>query len=689
MRKLALAGLAAGLAILAVGMVYLLKRPAARPQVERASPTGTTTRVLGIKVGDGANELIRNCAKWFNRGFSAERHLMDAIRESLANEKRIGHIPNLSIVFDPSCSWVAVTLFQEGVRPIRRISKRETLPATLDRITQTLRQHERFSEFKIRDPDKCRILLEVVVSERSVDIHKVVSNKLRPERFEPGITGFRLDYGGKIYFYMPSDAMVKSHLSFKSALSSISKKAGVAKTTNKISERVRLVKELPAKWSIINSIAFVSYGQDVLPLYRGYPMPVEFSEERIFEMAESSAEWVFRNMTEDGKFLYYYDAARDSTIDHVHPDRSEENSYYNMLRHSGGIIALLQMYELTKDEKYVGAADKALGFVIGHLRKHVHDGRKAYYVYFNNKAKLGGSGIALAAFMRYYEVTGDTKYNRYIFGLAEHLLSRVTEDGEMIGYYIHPAFNGGDPITCPRPEEKRQLFSFYYPGEALLGLALFEREMDLTAEYRKHVRETAKRALDFLVDIRPVKYADLFKPLPSDGWLMQAVEEWSYHEEFQKEKYLDFVFNDARQMIAHMYDEKNSPYYDYPGTFYYNYGDHAYPDGARAEGLIAAYFLARRMNESEPAESILRNCKTVARSLMHTYNSPESTYMHKVPHKSIGSFRFKLTRQWVRVDTVQHTSCFFVRLLQAVRLEQDGVANRNAADKNVLSAAAN
>ena len=34
--------------------------------------------------------------------------------------------------------------------------------------------------------------------------------------------------------------------------------------------------------------------------------------------------------------------------------------------------------------------------------------------------------------------------------------------------------------------------------------------------------------------------------------------------------------------------------------------------------------------------------------------------------KALNSFRFKLTRQWVRVDSVQHASCFFARLIPII-----------------------
>ncbi len=232
----------------------------------------------------------------------------------------------------------------------------------------------------------------------------------------------------------------------------------------------------------------------------------------------------------------------------------------------------------------------------------------------------------------------------------------------MFGYYKHPAYFGGAPILSASEKQKRALFSFYYPGEALLGLALYEREVATDPLFKTTIKNLSKKALDFLVEVRPERYANLFASLPSDGWLMQAIEEFAYYKEFQKKTYLDFVFNDAQAMLNHRYTGEAAMYYDYPGSFFYRYGDVSYPDGARAEGLIAAYYLARRMKQDGRAEDLLNGCTEVAEALMYTFNSSASTYMYPYPEKGLGAFRFKYTRQWMRIDSVQHTACFFIRL---------------------------
>ena len=48
----------------------------------------------------------------------------------------------------------------------------------------------------------------------------------------------------------------------------------------------------------------------------------------------------------------------------------------------------------------------------------------------------------------------------------------------MLGYYIHPSYQDGNPLIDMSDSERRETFSFYYPGEALLGLALFANHFD-------------------------------------------------------------------------------------------------------------------------------------------------------------------------------------------------------------------
>ena len=605
-----------------------------------------------------------NIEAFYQQDFSPELQLLNEIRMALINPGYEINMPDgLKIDFRPDISQTYITIFQPGNRPIRWGSRRATLLETVKRIVVKLRRNEHLESFNLASRKDCRILLEVVTEERPCSIRNATIIRLGRNRLEPGIHGLKVQHE-KIptVYFMPTDSVTKSLMSIRQILNHVSKRTGIAKSTSSITERVEKMRRLPFRYSFIKSVAFVTFNDGVIPLYRGLPQPLKFSSQIMFNSIRESTRWLVKNMKKNGQFLYYYDPVSDSEIDFLHPGMRNP-PYYNILRHAGGTITLLLAYELTGDPALLAAATSSVEFSLTTFRHHKFDGHDACYPFLNRKSKLGGAGTCLVALMKLARHIETDKYDRYIHGLVWHILSRIDKDGEMIGYFIHPLVNDGAEITNPTDAEKRSLFSFYYPGEALLGLTLFlTHAKNIPQEMRKRVHDACELAFDFLVDIRPSRYADLFSPLPSDSWLMQAIEQWYMLGGTRKRSYTDFVFGDADALIEHMYKENDSPFFDYDGMFYYEYGEHAYPDGARCEGLVSACYLARLLGDNTRYNRYLHYCTKAARSLMLTYHSEESTYSHRYPEKSIGSFRFKLTRQWVRVDSVQHTACFFSRL---------------------------
>jgi hypothetical protein len=127
--------------------------------------------------------------------------------------------------------------------------------------------------------------------------------------------------------------------------------------------------------------------------------------------------------------------------------------------------------------------------------------------------------------------------------------------------------------------------------------------------------------------------------------------------------YADFVFSDAAKMIDHLYKVTDAPHPDYAGAFYYAFGDYPYADGARCEGLCGALELALKMGETEKARQIWRALKLAAWSVMHLVNTEDSIYFARNPRLALGGIRFKYTRQWFRIDTIQHVASFYAKML--------------------------
>ncbi len=603
---------------------------------------------------------------FFEQDFSAINEVLQRVRKSLITGENLS-ITDLDlsdiINFDRAETLVYITLFQSGQKFIRYGSKRQDFQSTLNRDVEMLRKNKKFSDFDVSDEVKCRIMLEYVIDRHPVSPAKLNSVHFDNSRFEIGINGLELRKDGISYYYMPTDAITLSHMGLRSVLETLVRKTPIAKLSNSRSKRLEILSQSKDyEYYLFRSRAFITYKNDCIPLYRGNVRYTEFSYDVLYNQVIKSADWLLANMYDDGRFLYYYDCCDDTYKDHEHPTRPENNLYYNDLRHCGGIIALIRAYELTSDEKYIKTAKKAVDWSISISKSHDTQWGKAYYAFYNRKAKLGGTGVLLVAMMQYRSFTGDKSYDEYIKGYTRHVMSRVYKNGEILGYYIHPQFQNGQPLINMTDEERKETFSFYYPGEALLGLALFANNFLDDEDLAKEVRKIGKKALDWIVDERPHIYADLFTALPSDAWLMQAIEEWCKDKDFQKQNYINFVFTDAATMVEKTYRHDDSPYIDYEGGYYYEYGDHYFPDGARSEGLIAAYYLAKYLNMNNLAEKLLNACKRVAMCQFHLFNDEINNYSHKNPERSLNSIRFKATRQWVRVDSIQHVSCFFARL---------------------------
>ena len=608
-----------------------------------------------------------NTRAFFKQDFEPVCQLLSLLRDSLIYGKEIdtsGLNLDSYINFNPNLTRIFISLFQSGKNVLRANSLKTTLNDSLNDCVTKLKKAKRFAEFDISSPEKSRIMLEWYVSRRQVPVKKLVQSKFNSLRFEIGINGLEIcDSNGKKYFYTPTDAVVFSHMGFKNALNHLLRKTHFKQITDKISKRIELYTNDKAwKTYITTTRAVVSYNDKCAPLYRCNKLYWDFSFDILIDQFNNSIDWLVKNMQPDGRFLYYYDCCSDTTKDHEHPNRPEHDRYYNDLRHCGGIVSLIRAYNNSGDTKYLQYAKRAIDFTVSISQRHEIDGNECFYPFYNKKSKLGGVGMALIALMQYRIYSGDKYYDNYIKGYVRHLLSRLTPAGEFLGYYIHPNYNDGKPLITLNDKERMETFSFYYPGEALLGLGLFANNFKDDFDLEKTVVEKTKIAMDWIVNERPKFYSELFTPLPSDAWLMQAIEEWADYPDFIKQNHIDFVYNDASEMMKRMYKRDDSPYIDFEGGMYYNYGDHYYPDGARCEGLIAAYYLAKKLNDNDFASKILNSAKLAAKCQFQLYNSPEMIFAHKIPKKTFGAIRFKATRQWVRVDSIQHVACFFIRL---------------------------
>lgn len=476
-----------------------------------------------------------------------------------------------------------------------------------------------------------------------VDFYAVGTLKTGDKHFEIGIDGLLFSGSdGKSHVFPPGDGYVRSVMTMGQLRGYLNRVHG--------EEYLR-----QAKFKRFRSESYLSGKDTWLRLYRGHPVVGELTKSKIEQAVELAVEHIRRTQEEDGKFLYYYDAALDSRRDHEHPGRHpQKNPFYNILRHGGGGLTCIFLEKHTHQGNTFEIVRRAIEYLISQARLQDYGGRDGAYIYSEKKAKLGGSGIALYLMAEYQLVTGDARYREWADKIAWHLVNQITSSGEFIYYNIYL----DKPVT---EAENHNYFSFYYPGEAICGLAKYLHLAN--AEGRRHIFEKLRKALGFLLVIRPKTRASEYTAVPSDSWLMMGIKELWDFEEMRDPRYAEFVFSDASQMIDHLYKVTDAPYPDYAGAFYYEYGDYHYADGARCEGLLGAYELAVKMGELEKAAEIWQALRLAAWAVMHLVNTEDSIYFAPNPAIALGGIRFKYTRQWFRIDTIQHVASFFAKML--------------------------
>jgi uncharacterized protein YyaL (SSP411 family) len=317
----------------------------------------------------------------------------------------------------------------------------------------------------------------------------------------------------------------------------------------------------------------------------------------------------------DGSFHYYYDAEKDRF-----PARS-----YNIVRHSGTAMSLLDLYAATRETRYLESARVAIRFLKTRFRPA--RSRNAVYVFdFDGKAKLGANGLALVTLAKQIQLDSRSADRRSAVRLANLILAMQRKNGSFeMRYRLQSADEqGGD--------------SLYYPGEALLGLVrLFESNND------QRLLKAAQRGAQYLIQSQRQMDA-----LPADAWFMQALG--VLYNADPRGDYAAHAIALAEAMIGRQYDEDSEA--GYAGGFGPG-PPRATPVASRAEGLVAAYRLARSIGDPR-ASKIAKSLKACARFQLSQQFTPENSGALANPKRAAGGFREGPSSTSIRIDFVQH-----------------------------------
>jgi len=341
----------------------------------------------------------------------------------------------------------------------------------------------------------------------------------------------------------------------------------------------------------------------------------------LFDSAVLGGNYLIQATNSDGSFVYKYNASIDIAY-----------SSYNILRHSGTIYSMLQLYNFTKDEELLKAAEKAIEYLFTFLKPY----ENCSIIVEDDEVKLGGAALGVVALVEHSIVTGKLDYLPIMQNLTKFIKYSQLQNGKFVSKRIYST------------DEIVDWDSEYYPGEAILALCRMYL-IDKNETWLNVAEDGAK----YLINVR-----DAAKPIDElihDHWLLMALNElYRYRLD---PLYFDHSMNLSLGIINKQRDGINriTEISDWLGSYYTPPGSTS--TATRTEGLIAAFNLAYDYGDFEMADKIINAIKLGITFQLKTQFNNESIDGLPNPVRAIGGFKHRLDDYIIRIDYVQHNIC--------------------------------
>ena len=233
--------------------------------------------------------------------------------------------------------------------------------------------------------------------------------------YDKGLNGLAYSKGGKTRIIDP--LYIAAHdWSLDRALKKIKSGAGTLVSNWKLPDGIYIL--------TCESFTEPKMGADPVALFRANVLFDEITPDLIEQAVVDGGDMLLRLQLDSKRFAYEY-----------FPGNDKKNlRAYNLLRHCGSCYALFQLYEHTKDRRYLESGIRGMEWLEERIKSPSWDTDRAYPVY-HNKAKLGGAGLALMAYCERVKVDPDFQVTPLMHKLAAHLRKEQKENGSFHTYY--------------------------------------------------------------------------------------------------------------------------------------------------------------------------------------------------------------------------------------------------------------
>lgn len=330
----------------------------------------------------------------------------------------------------------------------------------------------------------------------------------------------------------------------------------------------------------------------------------------VLELVRSGSSYLARQMQSDGLFVYGYFPCFDRRI-----------PTYDAMRHAGTVHAMLEAWELTRDDTLRAAIDRAIDHLTDALIRDytLPDGRDvAYLVDTGGEIRLGGNAACVRMFVRYCELMETRHWLPLLEKLALGIVALQDPASGRFDHVLHAA-------DLSLKQASRVIF---YDGEAAFGLM---RLYGLTRDPRWLA--AVEKAFDHFIASQHWQ--------SHDHWLSGCVNEltqWS-----PQERYFRFGLQNVAGYLDFVLDRKTT----FPTLL---------------SLMLAAQQMLQRL-ESMPAmrhlldeldtEKFYRALDYRAHYLLNGFFWPEMAMYFRRPSTVVGAFFVRHHSFRVRIDDVE------------------------------------
>ncbi|QOF77774.1 glutamate ligase domain-containing protein [Variovorax sp. 38R] len=330
----------------------------------------------------------------------------------------------------------------------------------------------------------------------------------------------------------------------------------------------------------------------------------------VLELVRSGSSYLARQMQSDGLFVYGYFPCFDRRI-----------PTYDAMRHAGTVHAMLEAWELTRDDTLRAAIDRAIDHLTDALIRDytLPDGREvAYLVDTGGEIRLGGNAACVRMLVRYCELMETRHWLPLLEKLALGIVALQDPASGRFDHVLHAA-----DLTL-----KQASRVIFYDGEAAFGLM---RLYGLTRDPRWLA--SVEKAFDHFIASQHWQ--------SHDHWLSGCVNEltqWS-----PQERYFRFGLQNVAGYLDFVLDRKTT----FPTLL---------------SLMLAAQQMLQRL-ESMPAmrhlldeldtEKFYRALDYRAHYLLNGFFWPEMAMYFRRPSTVVGAFFVRHHSFRVRIDDVE------------------------------------